>query len=104
MNPYSLLQKLGRRKIYFARSTVPSIYTVVSLGTVFAVTLIGFRCLPDLFFELKTTDISPLSPGNIASLGNFGTVQPQVDFAPSMTKGAVPVLVNLKTCSTLSPD
>ena len=45
------------------------------------------------------TIITPFSPGGIESLGNVGTVQPQVLLALLITKALFPLLVNTNSLS-----
>src|SRR5687768_11697698 len=66
-------------------------------------TVITLFCWPILPALLKTALIVPLLPGAIGSFGHSGVVQPQVTSTCLITSGALPVFLNLKTCSTMSP-
>jgi hypothetical protein len=75
--------------------TVPVIFRKVCAGTVLAVTVTLFVCLPGFPLLSNSTSITPVPPGAIGSVGHFGTVQPQLPFALLMTSGSLPVFVNL---------
>jgi len=61
------------------------------------VTLLDWLLPPTLPFPLESncTLISADSPGGIGSLGQDGTVHPQLPLASLIIKGSEPVLVNL---------
>ena len=84
--------------VYFS-STFISPFTVkkVWTGSVFAVIVTLLLCFPFFPFELKTTFISPCSPGAIGAFGHWGTVHPQLPFAFLISRGSFPVLVKTKT-------
>ena len=73
------------------------------LGIVLATKVIVLFCNPDLPSELKTTSISPFSPGLIGSFGHCGTVQPQLPWAEDIIKLLFPTFLNLKIVLTDSP-
>ena len=54
---------------------------------------------------LKTTGISPVSPGRIGVFGQpLRTVQPQPAFTELINNGVFPVFLKVKVCSTLEPS
>ena len=73
------------------RSSVPCSVLVVR------VTVLEMASFPE---PLYTTLIAPLSPGAMASFGYSGTVQPQLLVALVITKGTLPVFLNLKEVCT----
>src|SRR5690606_17905305 len=75
----------------------------VVLGIVLATSVMVLFCNPDFPSELKTTSISPLSPGLIGSFGQRGTVHPQLPCAEEIIKLLLPTFLNLKIVFTDSP-
>src|SRR5690606_34367870 len=67
-------------------------------GSVLAVTVTVLFCLPSCLPGLYSMRSSALSPGAMGCLGYSGTVHPQLPTALVITRGSLPVLVNLKTC------
>jgi hypothetical protein len=63
----------------------------------------AFFCRPERPVLLYLAVTKPVLPGITASLVQAGVVQPQVTSTRSMITGCVPVLVNVKVCSTTSP-
>ena len=73
------------------------------LGIALVSTVTFLVCEPDLPLLLKFTLISASAPGLIGSLGQTGTVQPQLPFAELIIKSALPEFLIIKLWLTTSP-
>lgn len=79
-----------------ASSIVPSMYMRVISVFPFVLRVIVFlKCPGYLPLPLYVTLIVPLSPGAMGLLVYCGTVHPQLAMAWFMTRGALPILVNV---------
>ena len=77
--------------------------SVVTIGSVLAVMVTVFVWAPCCFPGLYSTTISPVAPGLIGSLGNWGTVHPQLPTALEIINGLFPVLVNTNSLTPSAP-
>lgn len=80
-----------------------TMYTYFAPSVALECTVMAFFCCPILPALLNLAVTKPVLPGITGSFVQFGVVQPQVTSTRSITSGCVPVLVNLKVCSTTSP-
>ena len=86
-------------------TTVPTRWSLVTLGSVLATTATTLSCGPDLSRVLNVTSMEALSPGASGVLGHvLATVQPQVVLTSASTAFPGPWFVNENTCSTTCPS
>ena len=77
-----------------AGATFPLIrITLLGSFTAFEV-IVTFLLIAPALLVSYLTEITPLAPGAIGSLGQTGTVQPQDPFAFEIINGSLPVFLN----------
>ena len=86
-----------------ASFTSPTSDTVTLPAAAFDSMVSTLFCMPILPAVLKCAAMVPVLPGITGSLVHSGVVQPQLTPMLEMTRGAVPVFLNLKVWSTTPP-
>ena len=66
---------------------------MLGVSVALEVTMIVLAIAPTRFVSYFTS-IFPVAPGAIGSFGQEGTVHPQLELAPEITSGALPVFLN----------
>jgi hypothetical protein len=97
---------VGIEELFFFKGVFSSLF-FNSVLPLILITLVGFVIALELIVTLLLnaptlfvsyfTFITLESPGKIGSLGQTGTVQPQLPFAFDIIKGALPEFVNLNS-------